>query len=716
VPQRLEAVIQRCIMKDPRKRYASTRELAHELRELQLSFQTPPRRLTRRDLIRISAGAGAALVAGGGVWMWLQRPYQPRPEALDWYRKGMAALHSMTFDTARKAFEQAVAADPEFALAHASLARAYDELDYSERAKESMLRALAAAQETRISGKDQKRLRAMQFTVSREYDRAVPLLRQLETEADDREKAAAALESGWLAQQREDTESAAGAYERALRIDPRYAAARLRLGFIQQRRLQDEHALNSFTEAERLYDAASDLEGMTETLYQRANLLNRRSRASEAVVSIEKALAIAQAVGNRYQQIRLQLLRATATRKLGQNARAAELAQAAIDAAVREKMDNLATSGMIALGNTFMVRGDFEKAEKSFLSALDVAQRGKVRRYEALASLSLGSLYEQKTRPEEAKRFIESAIPFYRQAGYRREFVQCHALLGGILDQLGEYDHGLKVLREVLPEAVRLGDPTTEIRIRERMCEILQDQGAWPEALKEAEGGANASGPAAESAYLRSICSGLYWRLGRSDEAEQSLAAVERLLQKSENPEALAVLRLQQTEIAYSKGRFESAAARARMAISAVPAAGDQWEPQAKLIEALALIRTGRRKQGVETALQLIQRLDGARLTGKAASARLSMAEALDGGQERELARKLVLDALGFFERHEIWESVWRAHVIVARSSDKSSEVEAQNAFARSALDQLRKIWPADSVDGYLSRPDIKQLYSTIRS
>jgi tetratricopeptide (TPR) repeat protein len=316
VPPVLEDVIRRCMMKDPRKRYASTRELAQELRELQMSSHAPDRHWTRRDWIRASLGAGIPLAVGGGLWMWFQRPYRPEPEALDWYQRGMSALHSMTFDTARKAFEQAVAADPKFALAQASLARAYDEMDYSERAKESMLRALAAAREERLSSGDEARLRAIQFMVSREYDRALPLLRQLEDDAGDREKPAAALESGWLAQKREDTEGAADAYSRALKMDSRYAAARLRLGFIQQRRLQDELAIESFTQAESLYNASSDLEGITETLYQRANLLNRRNRASEAMASIDKGLAVAQALGNRYQEIRLQLLKAAAVRKL----------------------------------------------------------------------------------------------------------------------------------------------------------------------------------------------------------------------------------------------------------------------------------------------------------------------------------------------------------------------------------------------------------------
>ncbi|MEP6913148.1 MAG: serine/threonine-protein kinase, partial [bacterium] len=72
-----------------------------------------------------------ALVAGAFV-LWL-RPvsYSPTPVALDWYNKGSDALRQGAFLQASKAFEQGVAADPNFALAHARLAEAWFELDYA---------------------------------------------------------------------------------------------------------------------------------------------------------------------------------------------------------------------------------------------------------------------------------------------------------------------------------------------------------------------------------------------------------------------------------------------------------------------------------------------------------------------------------------------------------------------------------------------------------
>src|SRR4030095_14846372 len=380
---------------------------------------------TRYDWIRASLAASLLILTLTLVWSWWTRPYRPTLAAQQAYEAGVIALHSMTYETARRSLEESVKADPRFALAYASLARAYDELDYTERAKDAMLRAVTAAQESRLTLADERKLRAMQFMVSREYERAAPLLQQIEADAAGPDRPAAALESGWLAQLRHDSEGAAAAFKRALDLNPSYAAARLRLGFMFGREGgKDDLALAAFTEAEHLYRAAGNDEGFTQTLLERANLLDRRSREKEALPIIDQALAVTRTVGNRAQEIRLRVLQATAIRDLGDMARAADLTRQAVEMALTEKMDNVAASGLIDLGNVFLRTVDVRAAEPYFRRALETAQRGGVRRVEARARISLGSLCEQDGRPAEARPFVEAGLAFYRTAGYRRESIQ----------------------------------------------------------------------------------------------------------------------------------------------------------------------------------------------------------------------------------------------------------------------------------------------------
>jgi tetratricopeptide (TPR) repeat protein len=264
IDERWDMAITRCLAREPDRRFGSAGELASWFRDARW---WDVNHWTRSDRVRAALAVILLLAAGLGLWNWTHRPYQPSAEALRWYERGVNALYSMTYETARKSLEQAVTVDPAFALAHASLARAYDELDYTDRAKDSMLRAVAAAQDSRLSDDDDRMLRALQFMVSRDYQRAAPLVKATEAEAAGAHRAASALESGWLAQQMEDTEAAAAAFGRALALDPSYAAAKLRLGYLLGRQGgKDEQALAAFGEAEALYRMAGNIEGVTQTL------------------------------------------------------------------------------------------------------------------------------------------------------------------------------------------------------------------------------------------------------------------------------------------------------------------------------------------------------------------------------------------------------------------------------------------------------------------
>jgi serine/threonine protein kinase len=498
--ERWDMAITRCLQRDAHRRFRSAGEMADWFRD---AAWWDVSHWTRSDRIRASFAAVVALAAAVGAWTWTHRPYQPPAEAARWYDSGITALHSMSYETSRKAFERAVSLDPAFALAHASLARAYDELDYTDRAKDSMLRAVAAAQESRLSPDDDRKLRALQFMVSRDYERALPLVTAIEAESAGRSRATAALEAGWLAQQMDDSDGAAAAFGRALAIEPSYAAAKLRLGFLFGRQGgKDDQALAAFGEAESLYRTAGNIEGVTQTLLERANLLDRRNRENEALPAIEDALTMARAVGNRYQEVRLRFIEAAAIRDLGDIERAATIVRDAIETALSENMDNLAANGQIDLGNIFLRSDDFARAEPVFRRALDIARRAKVRRIEARAEVSLGSLLEQTKRPGEAKPLVEAALTFYRQAEYERESVQAAAVLGGLHQQLGASDEGIRVLTEALPQAIRLQDRRLEGQVRERLADCLADRGDLPRAIGEYERasqlfGATSSGDAA---------------------------------------------------------------------------------------------------------------------------------------------------------------------------------------------------------------------------
>ena len=702
IDRRWESASERCLEKEPARRFESAEALS--------TWFTDRRwfdvwRWTAREWMGAAAALVLTIALAVAGWTWWTRPYEALPAARSAYDAGMRALHSMTYETARKAFEQAVAIDPRFALAHAGLARAYDELDYTDRAKDSILRALTASQETRLSSDDERRLRATQFAVSRDYTRATPLFREMERAAAEPDKPEAALEAGWLAQQMEDTDAARAAFERALAFDPSYAAARLRLGFLLGRQGgKDDLALASFTEAEHLYRAAGDDEGITETLLQRANLLDRRSREPEALPVISNALGVARTVGNRYQEIRLLLVQGTALRDTGDIPRATALVEQAISLAGFENMDNLATSGLVDLGNLHLLSGDRRGAEPYFQRALESARRGKVRRAEARAQLALGSLYEQDHRPEQARPLIEASLTFYTNAGYQRESVQAAVLLGSVLRQLGENDEGIRILRDALPRAAQLKDRRLDALMAERIADGLAERGDWPDAVTEYRKAIAFYGPTAAGMTLRIAAARVEWNLGQVATAKKSLSEAERFAQRHRDARLGSAITALRAEIAYAEDRLNDARLTSKAAVD-----DDEVQRRMTVLRARVLIRTGRTKEGTALALESIAALERMKRPGEAASVRLAVAEALLRTGDTAAAMAMAGNAATHFASKGAWESALRGELIAAAAAPPGDR-EARTAAARHAFGQLKGQWNATVLAGYWGRPDITRL------
>jgi len=706
IDPRWEAAIARCLQKDPSHRFKSAGEIANWFKE---GAWRNPQYWTRREWIRNSAATVIALAAGTEGWILWHQPYKPLREAQDWFLLGVDALHAMNYETARKRLLIAVEKDPRFVLAHASLARAYDELDYTEKAKDSILKADQLAREIRLSGEDRRRLDAIHFAVVGEYQRAAPIYKSIYEDARGTDRSSAALESGWLAQRMEDTEAAAAAYELAQKLDPSNAAAKLRLAYIYGRAVKDELALGLFSEAEKLYRAKSDPEGVTETLFQRASLLNRRSRLKEALSAIEDAL-VEVPRDSPYQEIRLQLLESMVYGKKGDTERATRLAQAAKERADALNMARLATSGFIDLGNIYIVKNEFAAAEPILLEALERAQNGKWASREARARLSLGSLYEQTHRPQQAKQIVLDARDFYNKSGYRRESVQSVIILGNVFRQLGEFDEGIQILNDALPRASELKDPRSEAQLRERLALNLRDRGDWLRALDSYSQAANIyrSNGVSPVEVLVGMA-GLQWRLGRPVESQVTIKEAQEFEAKNSDRAELPLINALKAEIAYAKGDSEASLA---FSMSLPEKQGtEELRTQLSLLRCLLSIRSGRVSNGRNSAIGLIEEIEKNSLMGDAASARLSIAEALAAAGDHVSSLKFAGEALHFFAPKKILESSFRAHVVAARMSPlHSSESVSHLESARAALAQLGSVWAPADVARYQARPDILRL------
>jgi len=223
----------------------------------------------------------------------------PPPEAQRAYDRGTEFLRENAFYQASKTLEQAIEIEDRFPLAHARLAEALTELDYTDRAKDEMLRVSTLVPDQSIlSDLDALYLEAVRSTVAGDVTRAISAYEKITQQQPDQPQAYVDL--GRAYEKADNTAEAIKSYLNATNHETHYAAAYLHLGVLYARTGQPPNANSCFDRAEELYNDAGNPEGRAEVLYQRGFYLRNLGKIQEARAALEQALKLAESTGNQF--------------------------------------------------------------------------------------------------------------------------------------------------------------------------------------------------------------------------------------------------------------------------------------------------------------------------------------------------------------------------------------------------------------------------------
>ncbi|HEX7317893.1 MAG TPA: protein kinase [Pyrinomonadaceae bacterium] len=744
VPSELERIALKALAKSPENRYQSAVEMLEDLRLLRESLRgaeplrvrtvpvktpAPPTnllsaitdRLRRPRLLAATFVTGLAL-ALAAAWVASSRLSRSEhsEEARRWYLVGTDALRDGTYDRAVKAFEKAISIDDNFPLAHARLGEALNELEYTDRAKNELLRADLVGRAD-ASTLDSLSLQAIRLSLTGDTRGAVAAYRKIaEQTRDDAERAAVQVDLGRAYERDNDPVRAAESYRAALGLAPQQVAAAMRLGVIHGRRLGAEDtqaALSYFGIAETRYQTGNDAEGLAEVSYQRGIMYVTQRKFNEAREQLARARANAEAIDNKYLQIKSRMQLSSVFCVEGNTQAAEDYASEALDFAKANNLEILAANGLATLGNAFLGRGALEQAERYFQRSLDVAETYKARRSQARALLTLASLASQyHSRPDMARRYVERALPIVREDGYRKFEMQAHALLGNASDQEGDYASAVTAFGRQLELATRYDDKEQASLAHEGLGIALWHQENYAMALEHFDvnyGAARALGLAPNIAHALANRGKVLWRLGLYEEARAALDEALAVASKAEKPDAemLARLHLANAQMALSLRQFGVAGSEARAALKAAGEKFDALAVEAHSADGLARALSGDARAGVTECAEAVE---AARRTGSQrliSAALLALAEAKLAAGDARGARDAASEARETFKSSGQLDSGWRAMLVSALASEQFGDdatARADADAASSSLAGLEQLLGPDAYQHYLSRPDIR--------
>jgi tetratricopeptide (TPR) repeat protein len=654
-----------------------------------------------------------------GVWYLARgRPHRPNADAQRLYETGANALRAGSFFQASKALSLAVASDDQYALAHARLAEAWMELDYSDKAKDELLRVgELSPNRSLFTPVDALYLDAITATVRRDFPRAVTAYAEIARLQPN--QSYVYVDLGRAYEKNNQLDKAIESYVTAANKDAQNATAFLRLGVLQGRKHNLDQAGAAFDKADIIYQALGNVEGRAEVALQRGVLLNDiAGKVAEARTQLEQAREIAKVVTNPYQQIKILFQLSSVAIKEGRSEQAQQYASNAIQLAQSNQMESLIARGDIEIGNVYFGRGNYTDAEKYFQQALEAAQHYAGRQNEARARLSLASLYIQRGETDRGLGFVEQALSFYQPGGYRTETSQALLLRGRAYKQKGDYKTALQSFQDQLKLAEQIGDQSQIAYAHNSMGGLLFAQENFAEArqhFEEARSRYNSLGNQLYEGYALMNLGNTLWKLGDYEGSRKMLQqAADIAKQKAGSFTGLqAAIDLVEAEVVLSDRKFSEAEANAKQALDLAGAEDKSVAVEAGNLLGLSQALSGRTGTALMVCQQANETASSLGDPWLLAKSQMALAEAALTAGDAKRALDSALKAQPFFGNSGMTESTWRAWLIAGEAAQKISDRENARIYLKNASDafsSLEQKWGSETFKSYQARPDI-QLY-----
>lgn len=745
IPTALDRITMKALAKKPGARYQSAEEMIRELRDVRahISPNGPPTTRVQDSSVtlpehgahtstlislieplrkpRLSVGSvvlgvlALALIVVAGVYFLRTRPHKPNPAALEAYNQGAVELRNGAFFQSSKSFQKSIEIDPEFALPHARLAEVYTELDYTDRAKDELIKVSTLVPNRSIYPDEERLyLDAITATLGRNFAQAVDAYKKLAQLNPDKPEVQADL--GRAYEKAEDNQKAIESYLEAAKRNSQYAPAFLRLGYLYGKQGNRANAESAFNKANDLYEAQKNLEGVTEVYFLRGRFFVQQGEPAEARAQLEKALEGAKATNNDYQKIKTLFQLSNVPDIQGDKVQAQAYAQQAMNLAQANGMENLIANGLIDLGNTFVGRDNAE-ADKYFTLALEQARRSRFRRSESRALLSLGNLRLLMGDPDQGLIYLEQALPFYQQGNYHKEAAQALLLIGRANSMKGDY----AAARRAFEEQLKLGEiDADQSRIAQAHMEIgvsLVQQEQFSQALEHFDKNLEinrALDNKQSTGFGLTNRGNALWQLGRYAEADKLFAEAAAIGDRPEGQlkTLLAWLRLTRARRALSEEHFLEAVEQAASSAGLAGAQATVRIAETKSVSGLADVLNGKKASGLRACADAFAIAASMNNQELLCATQLALAEAMMESGDAQAALSNAQQAQERSRNLGKRDSEWRALLLAARASRKMNDREKAADFAArasEALTALEQRWGSENYNYYLTRRDIKR-------
>ena len=263
---------------------------------------------------------------------------------------------------------------------------------------------------------DRLRVRAMRWLVGRELDKAVQSYQQL---VDRRPTDPGAwVDLGRAQESAVQLEDATQSFERAITLDSQFATAYLHLGIADSYQGRSEQSVAAYENAERLYVAASNIEGQTEVLIRKGSHFTGQGEYAKAQPYLERAVVSAETLKSPFHLVRAQLALSDVVASQGHFSEAEVLAEKATATALESDLDVVAAEGLSDLAITLHYADRPQDALPILDKARRLAEKRGALRTLARIQAEIASVQQDNGDSAAALATIQQPLEFFKKNRY----------------------------------------------------------------------------------------------------------------------------------------------------------------------------------------------------------------------------------------------------------------------------------------------------------
>jgi tetratricopeptide (TPR) repeat protein len=358
------------------------------------------------------------------------------------FTKGLEHSYVGAHLDAASAFEAAIEADKDFAMAYAMASESYGNLGYDAKAESLALIAVDKVVRfiDRVPPSDRTFIMANLADITNNPEQAIDSYTEfVETYPDDPEgyyKLALAYQSV------SEWDLAAQNLRESLSKDPKYGSARFELGKVLIRMNNLDAALPELEAALEFYRDIENREGEAAVLNALGVLHRRQHEYDQAIAQFEASIAIKEELGD--------------TRGI-----AASLGN---------------------MGTVYEIMGEREKALEVLERSLEIRRQIGDKSGISTALVKIGHIYQYAGKYEEALNYLEQSYEMRKVLGAKHLMASSLSDMGTVYSIMGDYENALVMDTRALELRREIGDARGEAEMLRNMAETLMIRGRYEQA------------------------------------------------------------------------------------------------------------------------------------------------------------------------------------------------------------------------------------------